>query len=663
MFVRKSDPEHFTEFYNTLCEPVLPWKGVVASPFSCSWCVLRPGERSRLHNHHEGEVFLVVEGSGRITVGDETAHVASGDLIYLAPFENHELENLSRQGTLTFLSAWWEDPALAAERAQPKVGQDSADPSTTLVTATPPTPNGDLHLGHLSGPYLGADIFTRFLRLRGRQARYVTGVDDNQSYVPLRAEAIGTTPSEVAADAGRQIRQTLDRGRIAVDFLLEPSHEDGYTRFVQEFFRKLYDEGKVVRRETPALYSEPRGHFVAEAFVRGQCPHCESESDGNACEACGRPNDCVDLKDPVCKTSGSVPVQRRLEKIYFPLAPYEAQLRAYYARVRMNPHLRALCDSMLADGLPDIAITHETEWGIPVPVDGFASQRLYVWFEMAAAYLFMGGKAGGPDAWRCDGGDVVQFFGFDNGYFHAVLFPALFMAYDETLRLPSTFVTNEFYRLEGIKFSTSRRHAIWGGEFLETYSSDSTRFYLSYTGPEVSQTSFGLAEFKEVTHRELITSWNRWLETLDAKLTRLCGRVVPEPGAWLAEHKAFYAELCNFIEVLFGAYSSETFSPQRAARSLCELVRICARFGEAQDHLHALPQRHNEARTAIALELAGAKTLAILCAPILPDFASRLWQALGYSSAVFEATWEDAPAFVPGGRKIATLPHLALERA
>jgi methionyl-tRNA synthetase len=532
----------------------------------------------------------------------------------------------------------------------------------TLVIATPPTPNGDLHIGHLSGPYLRADIYTRYLKMLGAEVYYFTGTDDHQSYVAYKAKQVGLTCPETAAEYGDEMMETLKAAGIAVDHYARPRQSRHHIPLAQDFIKKLASGDNLIAKDAPSLFCEVCNIYLYEVHVRGKCPHCGSMSNGNACEDCGRPNDCIDLQDAICNHCGNKPAVRSFKRLYFPLRKFEKQLREYYDSVEMNPHMRVLCDQMLEDGLPDISISHIADWGIAVPMPEYLQQIIYVWFEMAPGFLAATqelcektGKRGWEDFWKDDDADVVQFFGFDNAYFFAVLFPAIFSAYDSSIRLPRHFVMNEFYRLDGLKFSTSRNHAIWGRELLKSASVDAVRFYLSYSGPETDQTNFTVKDFQDTAQRELINGWQVWLNELGDKVASQSGGGAPEPGVLTAEQNRFRHALKSFAAEVALAYEAATFSPRRATRAMCGLVSSAHRFAKAEDHWSKSDSRRSERRTAIALELLAAKTLALLSAPVMPDFSSRLRESLGYTGSMLDGAWNEMDEWVPAGMNIGNL--------
>lgn len=532
----------------------------------------------------------------------------------------------------------------------------------TLVLATPPTPNGDLHLGHLSGPYLRGDIYTRYSKMRGVETYYLTGADDHQSYVAYKGEQFGMSAPETADKFGEMMRRTLEAAHIDVDLYARPRQSPHHIALVQDFVRRLYDEGKLIVKEGPSPYCETCDQYLYEVYIHGKCPHCGAGVGGNVCEDCGRPNDCLNIREARCTRCGSAPGERTFRRLYFPLSNYERQLREHFESVQMSPHVRVLCEQMLADGLPDISLSHVSRWGIPVPVEGFEGQTVFVWFEMAAGFLAatqelcdrLGTGDGWRDFWTKDDVEIIQFFGFDNAHFFAVFFPAIFMAYDSQIRIPRTMLTNEFYRLDGLKFSTSRNHAVWGSDILSRVPPDTVRFHLSYSGPETEQTNFTLDEYHETTRRELIGLLQTWLNELGRKMAEEFGQAAPAAtDSWTEEQKHLYERLKSFTTDAAAAYETSGFSPQRASRVVGELVRTARRFAKEQEPLRLLASRRPQWQTSVALELAAAKTLAMLSAPLMPAFARDLWRDLGGRDA--DLKWEETPSLLSPGTKIGDL--------
>jgi methionyl-tRNA synthetase len=530
-------------------------------------------------------------------------------------------------------------------------------PRTVLVTATPPTPNGDLHLGHLSGPYLAGDVYTRYLRLRGVEAWYLSGIDDNQSYVTVKGRQLGRSSADTAAEFGDRMAATLAGCSIELDHLARPDRSTRHVRQTQEMFADLHRRGVLEVREERHLHCETCARYVFEAFVSGACPHCRNSTGGNLCEACGRPNDCADLIDPICVLCGDPPTLRRASRLYLPLSRYARELEDHVKSARMSPHLRVVCEEMLAAGLPDVSMSHFSEWGIPVPVPGFEGQTIYVWFEMAPGFLAATEELAqerGAESWQTFWGpgadpesEVVQFFGIDNGFFYALLFPAIFLAWNSEVRLPTELVVNEFYRLEGSKFSTSRGHAIWGADVLRRLMPDQVRFYMAYTSPQRTETNFEQEACDRALESELRGAWQGWLFELGRRASADLGGRAPRGTLLDPTHVAFAQRLQELVRMAETAYEAETFSPQSAARACCELVRLSREHGDEQSHWQRVAGCRERWEASMALELLAAKTLALISYPLMPHFATRLWRELGFHSTIDGGRWEETPEWVP----------------
>lgn len=493
------------------------------------------------------------------------------------------------------------------------------------ITATPPTPNGDLHVGHLAGPYVAGDVLRRFLKADGVDVRYTTGIDDHQGYVAVRGLKDGDRKAEeVADDYAESIVRTWGQAAIGFDHIVHPRRDAGYLDYIQAFFQRLYNDGHLVARTRPLPYCTACERWLYEGYLAGSCPLCGSGSNGNACEPCGRPNECGDLINPHCVSCGVAAELRDCTRLYFPLAPLTDKLTAFWAKVDMPPHLRALCERMLTDGLPEIAVSHPADWGVKVPVAGFEDQRIFVWFEMAPAYLWEHDPTGqslpptGP----------IQFFGFDNGYFHAVLFPALFAAYDTMIPLPRAFRVNEFYQLDGLKFSTSRQHAVWAHEALAETGSTVLRYHVLADRPNGRQTSFSLQALQR-SRRHLATRWDGWIDRLLTAIAEDCDGLVPAEVPTGPSWQRLRNRLTRLVEDLREAYGEAGFDPRRAIALLDETVACAEDFGHVNGHERERPDGTRAYRSALTAQLAVAAALAAWAAPALPDGAGRLAELLG----------------------------------
>jgi len=492
-----------------------------------------------------------------------------------------------------------------------------ANVDRVLVAVAPPTPNGDLHLGHLSGPYLATDVYSRYLRSQGIQTYFVTGSDDHQSYVPMKGLKQGRTALEVLEHYGQSIPKTLENARIQVDHFLRPYHTPAYQTFVQGFFKRLVDKGALESRTGPALFCESCNLYLYEAHVGGSCPSCGEGANGNGCEKCGFVNDCIDLKDSKCNHCQKTPITKTYTRFYFPLNQHANTLKDYFSQVSMNGHLHALTKNMLRDGYPDISVSHVADWGIPVGLPGYEGQVIYEWLEMAAGYLYLAQTLFG--SWESFFKDPRSMFvlgyGFDNAFFYTSFIPALFHAYDPEIRSPRAFLSNEFYQLENLKFSTSRNHAVWGDDFLKEVPADDMRYYLSYSRPETEQTNFDRKEFQATVDRELKTNWKGWQDRLKAKLAELRPSDAKAPAARV-KFEARMDELKSAVEQ---CYRAETFSLRSATRLLNQMVFEADQYAKTWDFLKGQP----EWADYVAGERFALCALAEAAAPVMPDFSKR----------------------------------------
>jgi methionyl-tRNA synthetase len=487
---------------------------------------------------------------------------------------------------------------------------------TALVTAAPPNPNGDLHLGHLSGPFLGADVLTRHLRQRGRRVLYVSYTDDLSPFVLRKAEEIDRAPEATAYLYGRRMEQTLALASMLPDYYEHPYRDPVHVRTINAFFHRLWRSGKLEVDETPAFYCPHCRRYLYEAHVRGRCQFCTAPSDGFYCEECALPQEPAGLREPRCIRCGRPPEIRRIPRIVFPLDRYADALEAYYAAVSWRPRLLDFCHDLLRRGLPPTPISRLSGYGAPVPLPDWTGHILDTWYSgifgylaSTRAYAAVNGEASGwRDWWNEGSAEVVHFIGFDCSFSHAVLWPALLIAHGG-IALPRTIVTNEFYRLEGEKFSTSRGHAIWGADFLRDNDTDLTRLYLCLTNPESEQTSFAREEYV------------RFVEGFEPRLRRIAtaaGSSGPSPaGRALTVADGLPARVARSLE-------PETFSLRAAAAAIVEAV-------EAFDEDAALPR-----------DVAAA--IAAAASPVLPRFAARLWSDLGLGFADAQAETIPWPA-------------------
>lgn len=496
----------------------------------------------------------------------------------------------------------------------------------TIVIAATPTPNGDLHVGHLAGPYLAGGIYTRYLRAKGQSVTYATCTDDNQTYVVSTARKHNTTPDRLSAESTGKIQRSFEAMGITIAPL--PSTDAEYRDAVLDFLLPLYQAGKFETRTVSFPYDERAGIYLFDGLVKGECPVCLAESCGGGCEGCGHPNHFDQLGRPRSVLNPGNPVgSREATVLVLPLERYREQLTAYYAARRdtWRPHSIQLIDELLAGPLPEVPVTvPDPGWGIPAPFAPAGGQIVYPWLEAMPASIHATrsartAAAADPEpwdsSWRAESGNhLVYFHGFDNVYFWGLVDLVMLLAHDGRYIVPEANICNEFYELEHEKFSTSRNHLIWSADLVAEVPRDLVRFYLALTGPEHQRTNFSRADLSTVVDSRLVKPWNVVADTLTRMLyphSPARPLKVSEPGRARAAALAGRFRLC---------YELASFSPARAADTL--VVQLARLVGEV-DRLAAEAAGEPEP-VELGDLLLSVRTLLACAAPILIDVAERL---------------------------------------
>ncbi|MEW1547318.1 class I tRNA ligase family protein [Streptomyces tsukubensis] len=633
--------------------------GVEGLGVGAGWGRVAPGQSSAAHQHDETEFFVIVAGRGEFTVDGRRHPAEPGVLALFEPFETHVLTNTGTTD-LIFLTQYWRDARRAVASSGDRRRTAFGD-RPVFVFSTPPTPNGDLHLGHLSGPYLGADAYVRFQRMNGTDAWHLTGSDDYQSYVVGAARARGESPAETAAHYSAEIRRTLALMDIVPDQYTVTDTAPGYRDGLRDFFSRLVASGRVSVSARDALFDAVTGGYLYEVDVSGGCPGCGAGSGGNICEECGEPNTVADLTAPRSALSEAEPLRRPQARWTLPLHDFGPEVAEHHRAGRVPARLRELAARLFARPSLDVPVSHPADWGVPPAeqstggADGTDGQVIWVWPEMSYGFLHgieaLGGRLGRD--WRAAAPDgdwkIVHFFGYDNSFYHAVLYPVLYRLAHPGWRPDIDYHVNEFYLLEGAKFSTSRRHAIWGKEILTPESVDAVRYFLARTRPEEERTDFRRAAFERTVDTTLIGGWQRWLGGLGERIAKEYGGSAPDAGTWTPEHSAFLARLGARLAAVTGALRSDGFSLNRAAAELDGIVEDTRRFSRQESPTAHDDAWRSESRTAIALELAAARLLAHTAVPVMPRFGAKLAAALGLPEP---ADWPTTVELVPPDAEI-----------
>jgi methionyl-tRNA synthetase len=502
-----------------------------------------------------------------------------------------------------------------------------------VVLADPPTPNGDLHVGHLSGPYFAADAFTRYQRLRGRTVAFLSNFDSNQPYVQTAGRRLGITPAAVVERFTGSIARSLAACAIEPDLIGSP---DAHQRdFVDRFFGDLYAAGKLLVKDEEMPYCTNCQRYLFEAYLQGTCPNCgATPCYGNGCESCALPNNPKDMGDRICRLCGEPPQELRSYRgIFLPLSRYRRELSDFLHNggAHYRQPLKDLILPALERPLPDIPLSYVADYGFPVHLPGFPGQVWNVRQEILPALVDTvdkwretrsGGEGEGAGwDWRNSSDyEVVCFHGWENGFQYVVAFNTLLLISGIGFKLPAANITNEFYLLDGKKFSTTRNHAVWGTDILSRVSADQLRFYLALTNPEIDQTDFVLEDFRQVTDRCWTAPWNELHGRIAAALAEGTGAGAAGAAPLSAD---LACRLDSLAERLEEAYDLRSFSLRRAAALLAEAL------GTVAEHAATVVGRPGEKAAGLSAALTGARALAFFAGPLMPRFATRLREALG----------------------------------
>ncbi|MFC1406079.1 MULTISPECIES: class I tRNA ligase family protein [Streptacidiphilus] len=650
MIVRSLDRAKMSWSYEMDLQDLLSATDVEGMPFGSVFGSVPARSVSKRHSHHDGEMFVVLDGEATVVVDAEEQLLVRGDVVCLPPFSVHEIRNDS-EAPFDLVSVYWEDIPAAVSVLRRSPARQRL-PQRTLVFCPPPTPNGGLHLGHLAGPYVRADLYARALRSMGCDARLITGTDDHQSYVSVAARLTGSTGTEVARKEGDAVVATLADAGVHPTRLTRPVHEPDHHSSVRALLGRLSAAEGVATRSEPTAYCGACRTSLHQAFARGDCARCGAGSDGEICEACGFPNEARELHGVRCRLCGAAAEVRVEEALWLDLAHYQDRLRTYLGSTVGGPDLRALAESLLDDeaGLRPYRLTRSTDWGIDWPSGSAEAEgavaRVDAWVDLALTFLLAAQREREHEA---EPFETALFLGYDNSYYYAILLPVLAIALGLEHLLPTSFVTNRFLQLDGEKFSTSRGHALWADEALTRVGPDAVRAALMRHAPEGAESSISKEEGARLGQDPLVEGAREWIDGF-APLVQRFGPEVPGTGAWTDAHREFYRSVNSLTGQLDGALVPGAFSARAYVRGLEGLLDRAQRFRATEGPLRATPSFQEEARTSLALEFLAAKAFAALAWPVLPETASRLWTALGLSGEpVREQEW----SFLPPGHRVA----------
>lgn len=550
---------------------------------------------------------------------------------------------------------------------QPKKPASSA--SRYTITAALPYTNGPIHIGHLAGVYVPADIYARYLRLTGNDVAFICGSDEHGVPITIKAKKEGVSPQDIVDKYHAIIKKSFEDFGISLDNYSRTSakiHHDT----ASEFFTTLYNKGEFIEEVTEQLYDEEANQFLADRFVIGTCPKCgNEESYGDQCEKCGTSHNATDLINPKSAITGNVPTLKQTKHWFLPLDKHEAFLREWILKGHKKdwkPNVYGQVKSWIDDGLRPRAVTRDLDWGIPVPLPDAEGKVLYVWFDAPIGYISATkewaareGKDWEP-YWKDKDTKLVHFIGKDNIVFHCIIFPAMLKA-EGSYILPDNVPANEFLNLEGNKLSTSKNWAVWLPEYLEDFPNqqDVLRYALTANAPETKDNDFTWKDFQARNNNELVAIFGNFINRVIVLTNKYYNGLVPEPSEFSQIDEETLATVKAYPAVI--ASSIERYRFREASQELMNLARLGNKYLADEEPWKVI--KENEARTRsimfVALQIASA--LATLSEPFLPFTSNKLKSILNVSSSDsttenrIENSWHDIASkdtLLPVGHQI-----------
>ena len=519
----------------------------------------------------------------------------------------------------------------------------------TLVTSALPYANGPVHIGHLAGVYVPADIYTRYLRLKGEEVLFVGGSDEHGVPVTQRARKEGITPQDVVDRYHKIISESFKEFGISFDVYSRTTSETHH-KFASDFFRKLYDDGKLVEQTTKQFYDEKTEKFLTDRDVVGECPYCHKQAYGNQCEeGCGRALEPTELINPRSKETGETPVLKETKNWYLPLNEYQQWLKEWILEnhKEWRPNVYGQCKSWLDMDLQPRAMTRDLDWGIPVPVEGADGKVLYVWFDAPIGYISNTKELCDKEAekwgswekwWQSEDTRLVHFIGKDNIVFHCIIFPVMMKAHGKYV-MPDNVPSNEFLNLEDDKISTSRNWAVWLNEYLVNFpgKQDVLRYVLTANAPETKDNNFTWKDFQARNNNELVAVYGNFVNRALVLTKKYFEGKVPAAGTFNDYDNSIIAEFVNVKERVESLLNQYKF--REAQKEAMELARIGNRYLAETEPWKLAKTDLSRVATILNLSLQLVANLSIAFEPFLPFSSEKLrgmlqlasfeWSALG----------------------------------
>ena len=539
----------------------------------------------------------------------------------------------------------------------------------TTVTAALPYANGGVHIGHLAGVYVPADIYVRYLRLKNREVAFICGSDEHGVPITIRAKKEGITPQDVCDRYHKLIKDSFEEFGISFDIYSRTTSET-HNKFASDFFRKLYDDGKLVEQESEQYYDEEAHQFLADRYIMGECPHCGNPNAyGDQCEKCGSDLSPMELKNPHSTISGSQPVIKRTKNWYLPLNDYQEWLKQWILtdHKEWRPNVYGQCKSWLDMDLQPRAMTRDLDWGIPVPVQGAEGKVLYVWFDAPIGYISNTKELCEKDPehfgtwqkwWQDPETRLVHFIGKDNIVFHCIIFPTMLKTHGDYI-LPDNVPANEFLNLEDDKISTSKNWAVWLHEYLRDFEGkqDVLRYVLTANAPETKDNNFTWKDFQERNNSELVAVYGNFVNRALQLTKKYWNGVVPACGELEEIDRQTIQEFKDVKEKV-EAYL-EIFKFREAQKEAMNLARIGNKYIAETEPWKLWKTDPKRVETILYISLQLVANLSIAFEPFLPFSSKKLREMINMT----EYNWSELGStdLLPAGKQLAK-PELLFDK-
>ncbi len=524
-----------------------------------------------------------------------------------------------------------------------------------LITSALPYANGPIHIGHLAGVYVPSDIYTRYLRLRGKDVIHICGSDEHGVPITIKARQEGVTPREIVDRYHEMNKSAFEKFGISFDIYSRTSNKVHYET-ASEIFKTLYDKGEFIEKTTPQYYDDEAKQFLADRYIQGTCPHCSNENAyGDQCEKCGTSLNATDLISPRSTISGSTPVMKDTRHWYLPLDKYEPFLKKWIleGKKHWKPNVYGQCKSWLDQGLQPRAVSRDLDWGVPLPLENAEGKVLYVWFDAPIGYISATRELT-PDwekYWKDSGTRMVHFIGKDNIFFHCIVFPSILNA-EGSYILPDNVPANEFLNLENDKISTSRNWAVWLHEYMDEFpgKQDVLRYVLCANAPETKDNDFTWKDFQARNNNELVAIYGNFINRAIVLTHKYFeGRV---PGrSYLSDYDRQVLDCIPEIRRKLEE-SLDLFRFREALREVMNLARLGNKYLADTEPWKIFKTDPGRVKTILNISLQISASLSVLTEPFLPQSAGRLKKFLNLGEIAWDRAGEED--LVPAGHEIGT---------